>query len=403
MAAIQTTSEPAIAEETDICKLCLASSAKYTCPRCNVRYCCAQCYKSPTHAQCSEAFYRDCFMQGLQDLQTNSEDKQKILEVLQRVEQDKPTLALGEDEEDSDDDLAERLQGIDLDEDSQQIWQRLTEKERKEFNSMLMDGRIGNMIELWQPWWTVKQELVEDVSSTSDDCQQPQILKSVPEFCKLMPDVQPSKTLPYNVINALLSYAYVMRLHNGEIADVPVQSASEILQLSDSLHQGTFPQTSEAIHSVLHSLQGKSRSLFVTAEFSVAVLHDLQLILTGPSASKPLAFVMSALSDLHRLFETARKCCSKDLQKASSSERRTELLGDKRLFYSVQKKLEFYLSWSQKFGLCVEGLVGEVAVEFCSLSTEIRSHQLATEKLECAWEGKQPPKTKQLIEEISAR
>jgi len=49
---------------------CLKNAAKYTCPRCNCGYCSAECYKCSAHAQCSEGFYRDCFMGGLKDMQS---------------------------------------------------------------------------------------------------------------------------------------------------------------------------------------------------------------------------------------------------------------------------------------------------------------------------------------------
>ncbi len=36
------------------------------------------------------------------------------------------------------------------------MWEQLSEKEKKEFQQMLKDGRLGNMLELWEPWWNKK-------------------------------------------------------------------------------------------------------------------------------------------------------------------------------------------------------------------------------------------------------
>ena len=52
------------AEHPTVCPLCLKNQSKYTCPRCNTRYCSVDCYKSVKHKDCSEMFYKDCFMEG---------------------------------------------------------------------------------------------------------------------------------------------------------------------------------------------------------------------------------------------------------------------------------------------------------------------------------------------------
>lgn len=42
------------------------------------------------------------------------------------------------------------------DTDSELIWNRLTAKEQAQFNQMMKDGRLGNLVEVWTPWWDVK-------------------------------------------------------------------------------------------------------------------------------------------------------------------------------------------------------------------------------------------------------
>ena len=54
---------------------CKKEKPKYTCPRCNIRYCSSACYKSEGHLQCSENFYKECFMEGLRDQQIRFEFK----------------------------------------------------------------------------------------------------------------------------------------------------------------------------------------------------------------------------------------------------------------------------------------------------------------------------------------
>ena len=32
----------------------------------------------------------------------------------------------------------------------------MTDKEKAEFETMATDGRLGNLVEVWTPWWQVK-------------------------------------------------------------------------------------------------------------------------------------------------------------------------------------------------------------------------------------------------------
>ncbi len=43
-----------------------------------------------------------------------------------------------------------------VDKDSSDIWNLLSKEEKAAFDAMLSDGRLGNMVDLWSPWWKVK-------------------------------------------------------------------------------------------------------------------------------------------------------------------------------------------------------------------------------------------------------
>ena len=86
-------------------------------------YCSLQCYRSPSHTSCSEQFYKECVTEELRGQEADTESKQRMVDILHRMNSQ-------EEEEDSDDDedpldLAERLQGIDLD-DAAETWSALT-------------------------------------------------------------------------------------------------------------------------------------------------------------------------------------------------------------------------------------------------------------------------------------
>ena len=141
-----------MAEEASevVCALCLKQFARYTCPRCNVRYCSVACYKNEKHMQCSEVFYKDCFMEALKNERGSSEDKTKMMEMLKRVQEE------GSKEENADSnvlDLDERIADIDLNNDPEAVWEALTSNERKDFESAVQSGKIVHMVDLWIPWW----------------------------------------------------------------------------------------------------------------------------------------------------------------------------------------------------------------------------------------------------------
>lgn len=62
------------------------------------------------------------------------------------------------DDEDSIPDLSERLQNIDLN-DADRVWQCLTEEEKQEFQTILKDGDISQLIPEYEPWWCKRLEV----------------------------------------------------------------------------------------------------------------------------------------------------------------------------------------------------------------------------------------------------
>ena len=137
------------------CAFCSQKASKYTCPRCNARYCSSACYKSQEHMRCSELFYKECVMQTLSEQEASGENKRKMLEMLKKLEeQDREA----EDDLDADD-LGERLGEIDINTaDPEEVWSAMTENERKEFESAVKSGEISDIIDVWVPWWSPKDD-----------------------------------------------------------------------------------------------------------------------------------------------------------------------------------------------------------------------------------------------------
>ena len=137
------------------CVFCTKETAKYTCPRCNVRYCSSACYKNEKHLQCSEVFYKECVMEAMNEQKGSVESKRKMLDMLKKLEE--------QDREAQDDleteDLEERLSEMDINSaDPEAVWSALTDKERKEFETAVKSGEISNIIDLWVPWWSNRDD-----------------------------------------------------------------------------------------------------------------------------------------------------------------------------------------------------------------------------------------------------
>ncbi|KAF2367627.1 Zinc finger HIT-type [Trinorchestia longiramus] len=154
------------------CELCSKNPSRYTCPRCNVHYCSMQCYAGPLHSTCSEGFYKEQVQQQLHNHRAPPDSREKMKQMLRRLEEEdvaadatlpsfnQPGCETGplqgeENEEldsDDDDDLEERLKGVDLD-DSDEVWSRLTEDERRQFRQLVQTGDVTAVLPPFQPWW----------------------------------------------------------------------------------------------------------------------------------------------------------------------------------------------------------------------------------------------------------
>ncbi|ELT96294.1 hypothetical protein CAPTEDRAFT_192100 [Capitella teleta] len=389
-------------ETERVCKICHKNDGKYTCPRCNLAYCSVDCYKGVAHADCSETFYKDCVMQGLAEMNAGSEEKEKILETLQRLEDHNPVVDPEEFLEDGDEeeDLAERIADLDLDDDADLIWQRLTPKEQKEFQEMMKDGRLGNMIETWTPWWMHKSKVrfIEEVGAASEDEDiHPPIMKGIPPLSCLIKNGSPAPNLQYDIMNLLYAFVYIARLRNGEYSGL--QSAQELIELSGALRLLSFQSLSEAVQSAMDS-STKNAELRVSEEFSLSALNDLQRVCSGPNQQRPFVYILTALSEIQRLFVQAKKQLSKEMK---ASKTIVDGKSQKTVMFRCQKKVEFFLSWVSQLATDeLNSLATDLDILICEKTAEISQHKTIQKKFEKSWQGSKPPKKGPMIEELQS-
>jgi hypothetical protein len=129
------------------------------------------------------------------------------------------------------------------------LWNALDESQRADFEKALADGRLGNMVAIWEPWWSKKEVSVnrtrlawlptqlvyfaptldaDGISVESEvhfdfpikQAQRPQLTaKGIKWGDVAGPRHQPAKELPFNLVDLLFAYAYTICAFNGDVDD----------------------------------------------------------------------------------------------------------------------------------------------------------------------------------------
>ena len=339
------------------CCICLEKKHRYTCPRCNVRYCSLTCYKHQLHSNCSELFYRDWFIKEMKERKVTDEEKQAILETIQRVEEENPITDFL-DEEVS---LEERLADLDINNISEEkideIWEKLTSEEQERFKKFvavdvsIISEELGTA---WEPWWTSHNSgLVEEVSVSVDEASRlnlPPVIQ-VPCFNRLSAEKSPSPLIGFNLVNVLYVYVFFQRLYNGVgTTEFASEFCESCVLSSDVLDKNrTFAKADESVSAgAQRCVEVATQNAFALGtQFPIECIRDVSHVLMGPSIDLSSQYVGCVLSDLHASLVKYRKMLKTD------SGSRPSLMGDhaalrKRLF-AIIKKLEFFLSWSSSF------------------------------------------------------
>jgi hypothetical protein len=224
----------------------------------------------------------------------------------------------------------------------------------------MQEGRLSDLIAMWKPWWYLPHDAPvitpletktnnatdeEDDNASSDEEEQelapppsqvPLVLDDVKPLSALT-SAPPSPLVMYNIIEALYAYAYTARIFNGEFHEAGIEAVDLILNLSSVLSENKIYQNgTEALHKSLeNSLKPHVKN---TRGFSISVLEDVNEMF------KSKKFILAALSDLYRLFDTETK-----MAPASKSKKPSKVM-------LAAKKIYFFICWAneddeQSFGL----------------------------------------------------
>eukprot|EP00062_Callorhinchus_milii_P021922 gi/632979161/ref/XP_007906315.1/ PREDICTED: zinc finger HIT domain-containing protein 2 [Callorhinchus milii] len=384
------------------CGLCSAAAARYTCPRCNVRFCSASCYSRAAHGGCAQSFYRE----------------QVLGELRAREARPDPGLAWSTAP-------------------APQLWQRLNEEQRRGFQELVRTGPgagAGALIPLWRPWWERPrrrgprpvQELPEVKKhgvSEGDERQKgegdedgegterkkepgkqrqgdgherlaeqsdtiPQINRDIPPLKALNPNA--SALIPFSLVNVLYSYAFCLLLVNGDLSEEEmVEEFAEAVMLVSAVFNSNcvFSCTAEALLSGVEAVRGGpyASSPYAPVDAIKATAH----ILRGERGPESASYTLAALSHLSRTLGKAKR-----LQQRQSKAEAQQL-------FRAQKKCEFVLSWASDNGEMLPLLSVQADTEYNSLLGSVREVEETKAQLEAAWGGQRPAEKQALIQELT--
>lgn len=329
-----------------------------------MRYCSKECYASSQHDSCAQNFYRDCVMEDLQDQKAGSDSAKRMIEILKR-QAESDTSA---DDEEYDDDIASRFEGIDLtinddEEESEAVTQelisRLTATEMREFEHLIATGRIADLIPpatLSDPWWiNFNPCLVQEVKDTATSNPRRDLINRLPDFTQIT-RTQASPFLKYNLLNLFMSYCYLWRYFNGKYRNLADEYLTELQAISPVASQGkvAFDDTASAL-TACQTFLVQSRNV-PTATIS-QLINDVKCI----SGNKHMA--LELLADLWLLIEHAL---------AIGTKRKKDLK-------LLQKKIEYFIAWVKSYSNELSSLSSEIdhlknKVEKQSLSSPVPGH-----------------------------
>ncbi|KAK0446904.1 hypothetical protein EV421DRAFT_2033950 [Armillaria borealis] len=269
-----------------VCKICCRQVSKYTCPTCNLPYCSLTCFRSPAHANCSETFYKNEIQRDVgANPNLKAEERLKMMEMLKRFEEMENEE---DDNDDEDDGLAERFEGIDLD-NTDELWSRLTPAERTKFLNAVADPSSELAQSLLaseefdpSPWWETNVE--PDIP-----------MLEVPTT--LHPRV--SRALMYNLCGVTMAYAYTTR--HLSLAD---PGAKELITnlvpfLADPRSTSAHASLGEAVTAVCSRASIDPQALKVLLKDTTVLLKP-RIVMEDGAHPSHLALII--LSDLAKLF-----------------------------------------------------------------------------------------------------
>ena len=349
------TSDGCTNDDKTACGVCHEHIARYTCPRCSLKYCSVPCYRthgSEGESRCTEGFYQQRVSQVV-ELEVK-EKREDTMRMLNRVHQEQanqesiPPSGLPERQ------LYELLVAIENDDD-EKLSQLLSRHQIQAAVSqgIEQEGLLEWILEPWHPWWRPNLSTPADAAEVEDECEPDLIggktlddlLLSLPPFDSLQSGNKVRPELQFNLIDVLYGLVWTFRLFLGpnNAVGVAEESADVLLQSSSVLGRDA---RHGSLEEALVSCTSRSTECF---QRGLCNAHWKLLANDVASICGHYRYVARCLFEGICILREAVTLA----KKRSDKKQRTELK-------QAQKKLEFYASWSRANSSVVATLSGEI-------------------------------------------
>lgn len=375
---------------TKPCHFCSSAAALYTCPRCGISYCSAICYKHKKHMSCSEIFFKNCFQEEMLHKNSDSQEKQDLIEIIKRVEEETPYVDFTESLS-----LEERLIGIDMEKldetSSEELWQRLTTEERMEFQTLLNCGKIetgDNLLpSIWKPFWLEHQnDLILPVDSKhfSVNGALPSSLEKVAHGSLQQAVHKSSDCVGFNLLNVLYPFVCFQRIHNGcGFTDFYDDFCYFLILSSSCLRDNkVFSTTNNALIEAMGNAVSASNEVQISMPnlFFIECLWDMHHIFKGPKKDLPHGYVKKILADLKHLFQRQRKSLKRTQSTTSLSD---DARKKKRSHcFQIIKKMEFFEAWIDKHYAMIPIIAQQISNLYEEKKFELNSHSTVNDAVD---------------------
>ncbi|KAG7283193.1 hypothetical protein CRUP_000555 [Coryphaenoides rupestris] len=260
----------------------------------------------------------------------------------------------GEKREEEDQDLADRLSGLDLDSLSEEaMWGLLSSQEKEGFVNVMKGKGLEQLLPLWRPWWEEHEEgrvsMIEVFEGASSCDNTLNTKEGLDHLCDTILDV--SQALNSNKVFESLQQA----LECGEAAML----AGGYLDREDPCAKD------RAIEAVAH-------------------------IMTGRSRQDTMGYCLAALSQLRAALSKARA----SLPKGEAEEKR-------RKYFLAGKKCEFYQAWVADNGQQLRTLAIGLWQEHSKRTTRREALEREKRAVEDGWKKGNGKGNRKLIEELN--
>lgn len=210
------------------------------------------------------------------------------------------------------------------DENVNQLWNYLTSEEKKEFKTMLHDGRISHLLndyKPWKPWWIFKTSappLVTDLQATTTASSPPALPETVPAIvADIVPLPSLTSILPhvhvrFDLFEVLFAYVLISVRYRGDFHSYVSEAGAEFIHIASRhlTHKPDIFDDQQESLSIIETrisllrecLQEESISCRLSEDFFVHLFVDIISIVHGPFTRQASSntYVLAALSDLKR-------------------------------------------------------------------------------------------------------